>query len=71
MTARHAHRWVLVLVLLAILLVAGHAIVLRYASGRLAFSAMTLAAVAAIVVAKFFALRRWHRASRRQGRMPR
>lgn len=70
MTARHAHRWLLLLVL-GLILVAGHALVLRYAWSHLSLSAAVVAGVVALVTIKYLVLRRALRASRSRGDRPR
>ena len=65
MTGRPAHRWLMLGV--ALLLVAGHAVVFRYARSHLSLSAAVAAGVIALVASKYLALRRWHRASRDPG----
>jgi hypothetical protein len=63
MIARHAHRW-LVLVL-GLVLVAGHAVVLRYAWSHLSLSAAAVVGVIALVTIKYLALRGGLRGKRR------
>jgi drug/metabolite transporter (DMT)-like permease len=69
MIARRAHRWLLLM--LGLLLVAGHAVLLRYALSHLSLSAAAVVGVIALVMIKFFALRRGLRASRSRGERPR
>lgn len=69
MTGRFSHRWLLLLV--GLLLVAVHAVVFRYARSHLSLSAAVVMGVIALVAIKYLALRRWHRASRRGGDLPR
>jgi hypothetical protein len=64
-TARHAHGWLLLVLGLA--LVAGHAVVLRYAWSHLSLSAAAVVGVIALVTMKYLALRRRLRASRSRG----
>ena len=68
MIARHAHGW-LVLVL-GLVLVAGHAVVLRYAWSHLSLSAAAVVGVIALVTIKYLALGRGLRASRSRGERP-
>lgn len=63
MIGRHAHRWLLLV--LGLLLVAGHAVVFRYARSHFSLSAAVVVGVIALASIKYLALRRWHRASRR------
>ena len=69
MTGRHAHRWLLLV--LGLLLVAGHAVVLRYALSHFSLSVAVVVGVIGLVMIKFFALRRGLRASRSRGERPR
>ena len=69
MTARHAHHWLLLV--LGLLLVAGHAVVLRYAWSHLSLSAAAVVGVIALVTIKYFAVLRGLRASRSRGERPR
>jgi hypothetical protein len=69
MSARHAHRWLLLV--LGLLLVAGHAVVLRYAWSHLSLSAAVVVGVIALLTIKYVALRRGLRASRSRGERPR
>jgi uncharacterized integral membrane protein len=59
----HAHRWIL-LAVLALALVAGHAVILRYTFSRLSLPVGAVAAVVAAVLIKYLALRRGLRPSR-------
>ena len=62
-----APRWLLVVLGLA--LVAGHGVILRYASSRLALPALVLLAVVVLVVIKHLGLgRAFHTLSRRRPR---
>lgn len=69
MTPRHAHRWLLLV--LGLLLVAGHAVVLRYALSHLSLSAAAVVGVIALLTIKYFALRRGLRTARSRGERPR
>ena len=69
MTWRHPHRWLLLV--LGLLLVAGHAVVLRYALSQRSLSAAMVMGVIAVAAIKYLAVRRGPRASRRGGHRPR
>lgn len=69
MPGGHARGWLLLV--LGLMLVAGHAVVLRYAWSHLSLSAAVVAGLVAVVTIKYLVLRRALRASRGRGDRPR